>query len=98
MHQLVRRIPAGRVTSYGRLARAVSAEGHPLSAREAGWAMRNCPDGVPWHRVVNAAGELSAEARGGCPQGLQRALLERERVLFDSRGKVRMDLHLWEPA
>ncbi len=98
VHQLARGIPEGRVTTYGRLAQAVRAQGVPFSARAAGWALRNCPEGVPWHRVVNARGELSAEIRGMCPDGLQRSLLEQERVRFDPDGRVDMERHLWDPA
>ncbi len=98
VHALVRRIPRGRVTTYGRLARQVTADGYPLSARAAGWAMRRCPPGAPWHRVVSALGALSAEERGLCPPGLQRALLEQERVPFDERGRVRLERRVWEPG
>lgn len=86
------------MTTYGRVARAVTAAGYPLSARAAGWALRNSPDDVPWHRVVNAEGELSAELRGNCPPGRQRALLAREGVSFDGRGCVRLDGCLFEPS
>ena len=95
---VVRRIPRGRVSTYGRIARAVTAAGYPLSARAAGWALRHSPPDVPWHRVVNAAGELSAERRGTCPAGLQRELLEREGVRFDDRGRVALRQTLYEPA
>lgn len=98
VHAVVRRIPSGRVTTYGRLARAVTADGYPLSARAAGWAMRQCPPGTPWHRVVNARGELSAEQRGLAPRGLQRMLLEGESVGFDARGQVHLERHVWEPG
>ncbi len=98
VHAVVRRVPSGRVTTYGRVARAVTAAGYPLSARAAGWALRNSPDDVPWHRVVNAAGELSAERSGNCVPGRQRALLVREGVAFDRRGRVRLDRCVFEPS
>ena len=98
VHAVVRRVPAGRVTTYGRVARAVTAAGYPLSARAAGWALRNSPEGVPWHRVVNAEGGLSAELSGNCEPGRQRALLAREGVPFDGRGRVLLDRCLFEPA
>ena len=98
VHAVVRRVPPGRVTTYGRVARAVTAAGYPLSARAAGWALRNSPPGLPWHRVVNAAGELSAERSGSCAPGRQRALLVREGVRFDRRGRVRLDGCLFEPV
>ena len=86
VHEVVRRVPSGRVTTYGRVARA------------AGWALRNSPPGVPWHRVVNAEGALSAERSGNCEPGRQRALLVREGVPFDERGCVRLDQCLFEPV
>lgn len=98
MRALVREIPRGRVTTYGRLAARVRAAGTALTPRAAGWALRNCPPGVPWHRVVNAEGALSAERSGQCANGRQRALLEREGVRFDERGRVLLDRHLWRPA
>jgi len=98
VHAVVRRVPHGRVTTYGRVARAVTAAGYPLSARAAGWALRNSPDGVPWHRVVNAEGALSAELSGNCEPGRQRALLAWEGVAFDERGRVRLDRCLFDPA
>ena len=97
VHAVVRRVPAGRVTTYGRVARAVTAAGYPLSARAAGWALRNSPADVPWHRVVNAEGFLSAEQSGNCAPGRQRSLLAREGVAFDERGRVRLDRCLFEP-
>ena len=97
VHAVVRRVPQGRVTTYGRVARAVTAAGYPLSARAAGWALRNSPEGVPWHRVVNAEGALSAELSGNCEPGRQRGLLAREGVPFDERGRVRLDRCLFDP-
>lgn len=97
VHAVVRRVPRGRVTTYGRVARAVTAAGYPLSARAAGWALRNSPRGVPWHRVVNAEGALSAERSGNCEPGRQRALLSREGVPFDERGRVLLDRCLFDP-
>ncbi len=98
VHAVVRRVPAGRVTTYGRVARVVTAAGYPLSARAAGWALRNCPQGVPWHRVVNAQGLLSAELSGNCEPGRQRALLAGEGVRFDRSGRVLLDRFLFEPS
>lgn len=97
VRHLVRCVPAGRVTTYGRLARAVSEVGPPLSARAAGWALARCPPDVPWHRVVNAAGALSVERSGLCPPGFQRALLEAEGVPFDRKGRVRLAACVFEP-
>jgi len=92
VHHLVKRIPKGRVISYGQLARATKLPG---GARAAGYAMAACPQGqgIPWHRVVGAGGRiLLGEPRGA----LQRRLLESEGVEF--RGQ-RLDLEgrAWTP-
>jgi methylated-DNA-protein-cysteine methyltransferase-like protein len=93
VYALVRRIPRGRVMSYGQIAGLL---GRPLSARAVGWAMRQCPDDVPWQRVVNAAGGISTEHLHE-PPDLQRRLLEREGVRFDSAGVLSMSRYRWVP-
>lgn len=89
-------IPRGSVTTYGAIARVL---GSPGAARTVGWAMRAAPaeSGLPCHRVVNAAGELSPEEVFGGP-GVQRSLLASEGVTFDARGRVDMRRHLWIPG
>ncbi len=58
--RLVRRVPRGRVVTYGQIAELL---GRPRAARRVGWALRICPLDLPWHRVVNAQGGISV--RGG---------------------------------
>jgi methylated-DNA-protein-cysteine methyltransferase-like protein len=91
VYVLVRRIPRGRITSYGAIARAL---GVPRGARTVGWALRACPDDVPWHRVVNAAGTISWRPTGGYV--LQRALLQREGVRFDRGGRIDFERFGWK--
>jgi methylated-DNA-protein-cysteine methyltransferase-like protein len=82
VHRLVRRIPRGRVATYGQLAALL---GFPRAARAVGAAMRKCPAGLPWHRVVNARGGISPRRR---MSGMltQRIRLEQEGVpLRDGR-------------
>lgn len=90
------KVPRGRVTTYGAIARAL---GSPGAARTVGWAMRAAPaeSGLPCHRVVNATGELSPEEAFGGPD-VQRLLLESEGITFDVQGRVDMKHHLWMPA
>lgn len=57
---VIRRIPRGRVATYGQIAALL---GRPRSARAVGRALRSCPPDVPWHRVVNGAGGISPRAR-----------------------------------
>ncbi|HEY5001280.1 MAG TPA: MGMT family protein [Candidatus Cryosericum sp.] len=92
---LAAKVPRGRVTTYGAIARAL---GSPGAARTVGWAMRATPAGlgVACHRVVNARGELSPEDVFGGPD-IQRSVLEREGVTFDAQGRVDMKRCLWIP-
>jgi len=78
---VVATIPKGRVVTYGDIARAI---GHPNRARFVGFAMRACPDTLPWHRVVMADGTVT----GGDYAPVRRALLEREGIPFLPDGRV----------
>jgi methylated-DNA-protein-cysteine methyltransferase-like protein len=90
VYALVRRIPAGRVVTYGQVAALI---GVPRAARAVGGAMRRCPPGVPWHRVVNGHGAVSRRAN---PSSMltQRLLLGREGVRF-VRGHVDLRPYRW---
>ena len=92
IYAVVRQVPRGRVTTYGRVA---ALAGCP-SPRVVGYAMAAAtPDrGVPWQRVVNARGEISAR-RGGFGAEAQRALLEEEGVPFDARGRIDLARFCW---
>jgi methylated-DNA-protein-cysteine methyltransferase-like protein len=93
VYRVVRQIPPGRVATYGQIACLL---GEPHAARTVGWAMRASGDpDVPWHRVLNAQGSISAvEMR--IESGLQRALLEGEGIVFDEEGRVDLDVYRWE--
>jgi methylated-DNA-protein-cysteine methyltransferase related protein len=91
VYDVVRRIPRGRITSYGAIARAL---GVPRGARTVGWALGACPDGVPWHRVVNAQGKISWRPTGGYV--LQRRLLRSEGVRFNRAGRIDFDEFGWK--
>jgi len=93
IYEVVRRIPAGKVASYGQIARLL---GKPRAARSVGWALHNLPEGsdVPWQRVINAQGIISLDAHG--PGGsIQRAILEEEGIVFDEGGRVDMNIYGW---
>ena len=91
---VVRKVPRGRVATYGQIAEIAGLEGH---ARQVGYALHNLPEknNVPWHRVVNAKGEISART-GGDSHELQRLLLEAEGVEFDAKGRIELERYLWQ--
>lgn len=93
IYAVVRRIPRGKVASYGQIA---ALAGLPGRARQVGYALHALPptNRVPWHRVINARGEISLPMDDGHGR-LQRALLERERVKFDAAGRVDLDRYGW---
>jgi methylated-DNA-protein-cysteine methyltransferase-like protein len=94
VYALVSRIPRGQVASYGGVAIML---GRPRSARGVGHALRVLPDDsdVPWWRVINARGEISARGPGNIER-LQRKLLEREGVRFDASGRIDWQRWGWE--
>ena len=85
-YKAVRKVPRGRVASYGQIAEVAGLEGH---ARQVGYALHALPpnSGVPWHRVVNTKGEISPRSAGDSHE-LQRMLLEAEGVTFDEKGRI----------
>lgn len=95
IYRVVRGIPEGRVSTYGEVARLA---GFPGAARQVGYALHALPEGskVPWHRVINAKGEISARSEEG-PDHLQRILLEEEGVEFDLRGRCDLSRWRWSP-
>ncbi len=90
VYAVVRRVPPGSVVTYGQVAALV---GSPRAARAVGQAMRRCPPGVPWHRVVNAGGRISRRPN---PSGMlsQRLLLVREGVRV-RRGTIDLARFRW---
>jgi methylated-DNA-protein-cysteine methyltransferase-like protein len=94
IHEVVRRIPPGKVATYGQIARLL---GQPRAARTVGWALRATPEGsdLPWQRVINARGTVSFAA-GSPGAELQRALLEEEGIAFDEQGRVDLKVYGWE--
>lgn len=102
VYLIARAIPAGRVMAYGHIAQFILPPvGVPgdtylkLAPRWVGGAMANCPDDVPWQRVINSQGKISE--RPGFGVLVQRKLLEDEGVVFDERDRVDMRRYAWHP-
>ena len=96
IYAVVRQIPKGRVATYGQVAALAGLPGH---ARQVGYALHALAEGstVPWHRVINAKGEVSLRVEAGW-DNFQRHLLEEEGVVFDNRGRVDLERERWEPS
>lgn len=95
IYAVVRRIPRGRVATYGQVA---ALAGPARGARQVGYALSALPakSGVPWHRVINARGEISERAEPNWDK-YQRSLLEAEGVEFDDRGRIELERFQWRP-
>ena len=93
IYAVVRRIPAGKVATYGQIAGIVG----DCTARMVGYAMAALPHGsdIPWQRVINAQGKISPR---GDQMGteVQRIQLEEEGVRFSLEGKVDWSAVRWE--
>ena len=81
VYAIVEQIPPGKVISYGQIARLL---GRPRDARVVGWAMRVCPEHLPWQRVVMSDGTIT----GGIHSDIRKARLEAEGVVFLPDGRV----------
>jgi methylated-DNA-protein-cysteine methyltransferase-like protein len=94
IYAMVRRIPPGRVTTYGRIAKLVGG----CTARMVGYAMaalkRGTAPDVPWQRVINAKGKVSVHGNG-IGNAMQRAILEQEGVVFDAQDRVDFEKYGW---
>ena len=94
IYAVVKRIPKGRVATYGQIARIVGR----CTARMVGYAMAAVPEGsrVPWQRVINSQGMISARSHGDGDER-QRVMLEKEGVKFDAKGRVDLNVFQWQP-
>ena len=92
--EVVSRIPAGNVATYGQIARVAGLGEH---ARVVGYAMHNLPPNskVPWHRVINSKGKISLPKDDG-QYDLQKVLLEQEGIIFCNE-KVNLKKYCWQP-
>lgn len=96
----VRRIPKGRVATYGQIA---ALAGFPRHARSVGYALAAWSDdkdrrsrSLPWQRVINAQGRVSARATPGF-EGLQEEILRQEGVEVGMEGQIDLARFRWRP-
>jgi methylated-DNA-protein-cysteine methyltransferase related protein len=96
IYEVVRQIPYGKVATYGQVAEIANL---PRRARLVGYALFRVAfdSDVPWHRVINARGEISESPFRQGGDYLQRSLLEAEGVEFSAEGKVNLRQYQWFP-
>lgn len=95
IYQTIMNIPRGRVATYGQIAELA---GFPRQARMVGYALHALPSGsnVPWHRVINAQGEISQHSDPMYSQ-IQQKLLEAEGVFFNNQNRISLNDFQWHP-
>lgn len=91
---MIRQIPRGWVATYGQVA---ARAGLPRRARLVGYVLQHLGTDVdvPWHRVVNAKGEVSYSPSRNGGDKLQRRLLEQEGIEFDKHGRFNLERVRW---
>jgi len=94
VYKIVRRIPRGRVMTYGQIAYML---GQGYTPRTVGFVMHGADErDTPWHRVINSQGKIST-GRLVLPSDKQQRMLEREGVKFDEHGRCDLEKFLWKP-
>jgi len=95
IYDVVRLIPSGKVATYGQVADLAGLMGKP---RVVGYALYRVTtdDDVPWHRVINAKGEVSRSSLRDGNDDLQQLLLEKEGIEF-VKGKLDLSRYRWQP-
>ena len=100
VYNLVKKIPKGKVSTYGQIGQILD-----LNPRVVGWALNKLAKVktglkaallVPWQRVVNSKGRISTDKLHNIPLGLQKHLLEKEGIKFDSNNELDLKKYLWD--
>lgn len=97
IYAIVRQIPAGQVATYGQVAELANLYG---KARLVGYALYRVDissSDIPWHRVINAKGEISYSPLRRGADYRQRSLLEQEGIKFSAAGKIKLNDYRWQP-
>lgn len=94
IYAVVRQIPYGQVATYGQVAELAGLIGKP---RVVGYALYRVTDAdeLPWHRVINAKGEVSRSPHRNGTDDFQQSLLEAEGIEFNSAGKLDLKRYRW---
>jgi methylated-DNA-protein-cysteine methyltransferase-like protein len=94
IYAAIKKVPRGKVASYGQIA---AIAGIPRHARQVGYALHSLPEGskLPWHRIVNSQGKISPRGLNGSDEW-QRILLEEEGVEFGLAGRINLRKYRWD--
>lgn len=98
IYTVVRQIPLGRVATYGQVAELAGLIGKPRLVGYALYRVAPAQDDIPWHRVINAKGEVSRSPLRNGSDYLQQAMLEDEGIVFNSQGRIDLEHYLWRPS
>jgi methylated-DNA-protein-cysteine methyltransferase-like protein len=92
VRKVIKQIPAGKVATYGQIAFIA---GNPRGARQVSWILHSCSkkDNLPWYRIINSKGRISLAINQG--YNIQKALLEKEGIVFEEDGSINLNLYLW---
>ncbi len=95
IYRCIQRIPEGKVATYGQIAKLIEASG----ARQVGYALSSTPAdmNLPWHRVINAKGEISQRSDGKADSEQQTRLLA-EGVMLNKHGQINLLQYRWQPS
>lgn len=95
IYNIVCKIPRGKVATYGQIAELAGLYG---KARLVGYALFrvDLADDIPWHRVINAQGEISYSLQRQGGDYLQKVLLEEEGIEFKNNGKIDLEKYRWQ--
>jgi methylated-DNA-protein-cysteine methyltransferase-like protein len=95
IYEVVKRIPPGKVATYGQIARLA---GLPGQARQVGYALHNLPSGsdVPWQRVINRKGRISFP-EDSVEWNMQKSILRSEGIHFDLQNNISLSRYKWRP-
>jgi methylated-DNA-protein-cysteine methyltransferase-like protein len=97
IYAIVRQIPYGRVATYGQVAELACLYGQARLVGYALYQVNFSASEIPWHRVINAKGEISYSSLRHGGDYLQRSLLEDEGIEFSQDGKIDLRRYQWQP-